>query len=101
MGKLFNFLGLTVGLNISQISETEKREAYNADITYGTGTEFGFDLLRDNMTSSFEERVQRPLHYAIVDEVDSILIDEARTPLIIASKSDIATELSLDLDRRP
>ncbi|MED3573618.1 accessory Sec system translocase SecA2 [Cytobacillus praedii] len=93
MGKLFNFLGLTVGLNISQISETEKREAYNADITYGTGTEFGFDLLRDNMTSSFEERVQRPLHYAIVDEVDSILIDEARTPLIIASKSDIATEL--------
>lgn len=93
MGKLFNFLGLTVGLNISQISESEKREAYNADITYGTGTEFGFDLLRDNMTSSFEERVQRPLHYAIVDEVDSILIDEARTPLIIASKSDIATEL--------
>lgn len=93
MGKVFQFLGLTVGLNISQISEDEKMEAYNADITYGTGTEFGFDYLRDNMASRLEDQVQRPLHYAIVDEIDSILIDEARTPLIIASKSDIATEL--------
>ncbi|MDW2876614.1 MULTISPECIES: accessory Sec system translocase SecA2 [Bacillaceae] len=93
MGKVFSFLGLEAGLNISQISEQEKRQAYEADITYGTGTEFGFDFLRDNMVSNIEEKVQRPLHYAIVDEIDSILIDEARTPLIIASKSDIATEL--------
>lgn len=93
MGQIFNFLGLNVGLNISQISETEKKEAYNADITYGTGTEFGFDYLRDNMVTELEDQVQRPLHFAIVDEIDSILIDEARTPLIIASKSDIATEL--------
>ncbi|QED49635.1 accessory Sec system translocase SecA2 [Cytobacillus dafuensis] len=93
MGKVLEFLGLSVGLNISQISESEKKEAYNADITYGTGTEFGFDYLRDNMVSRIEDQVQRPLHYAIVDEIDSILIDEARTPLIIASKSDIATEL--------
>lgn len=93
MGKVFQFLGLKVGLNISQISEAEKMDAYNADITYGTGTEFGFDYLRDNMVSRLEEQVQRPLYYAIVDEIDSILIDEARTPLIIASKSDIATEL--------
>jgi len=93
MGQVFQFLGLTVGLNISQIPENEKKAAYNADITYGTGTEFGFDFLRDNMTTSFEDRVQRPHHFAIIDEVDSILIDEARTPLIIASKSDVATEL--------
>lgn len=93
MGQVFQFLGLNVGLNISQISETEKKDAYNADITYGTGTEFGFDYLRDNMVMQTEDQVQRPLHYAIVDEIDSILIDEARTPLIIASKSDIATEL--------
>ncbi|MFO1444381.1 accessory Sec system translocase SecA2 [Bacillus sp. Bva_UNVM-123] len=93
MGQVFQFLGLNVGLNISQISEQEKKDAYNADITYGTGTEFGFDYLRDNMVMQTEDQVQRPLHYAIVDEIDSILIDEARTPLIIASKSDIATEL--------
>ncbi|MBY0123503.1 accessory Sec system translocase SecA2 [Bacillus sp. S/N-304-OC-R1] len=93
MGKVLTFLGLNVGLNISQISESEKKDAYNADITYGTGTEFGFDYLRDNMVNRLEDQVQRPLHYAIVDEIDSILIDEARTPLIIASKSDIATEL--------
>lgn len=93
MGQIFKFLGLNVGLNISQISEFEKKEAYNADITYGTGTEFGFDYLRDNMVTQAEDQVQRPLHFAIVDEIDSILIDEARTPLIIASKSDIATEL--------
>lgn len=93
MGKLFHFLGLEVGLNISQLSEEEKKKAYAADITYGTGTEFGFDFLRDNMVSDLKDKVQRPLHFAIVDEVDSILIDEARTPLIIASKSDIASEL--------
>jgi len=93
MGKVLQFLGLNVGLNISQISPDEKKDAYKADVTYGTGTEFGFDYLRDNMVTQVEDQVQRPLHYAIVDEIDSILIDEARTPLIIASKSDISTEL--------
>ncbi len=93
MGKIHEFLGLKVGLNISQISPFEKVEAYNADITYGTGTEFGFDYLRDNMVHNAEEKVQRSLHYAIVDEIDSILIDEARTPLIIANKSNLSTEL--------
>ncbi|QOR66293.1 accessory Sec system translocase SecA2 [Cytobacillus suaedae] len=93
MGKIHNFLGLTVGLTISQLSHDEKKQAYNADITYGTGTEFGFDYLRDNMVHNLEEKVQRPLHFAIVDEIDSILIDEARTPLIIANKSALSTEL--------
>lgn len=93
MGKIHEFLGLKVGLNISQISPFEKVEAYNADITYGTGTEFGFDYLRDNMVHNVDQKVQRSLHYAIVDEIDSILIDEARTPLIIANKSNLSTEL--------
>ncbi|MFT4414444.1 accessory Sec system translocase SecA2 [Fredinandcohnia humi] len=93
MGKIHQFLGLTVGLNISQIEPAEKMEAYQSDITYGTGTEFGFDYLRDNMMLNPAEKVQRPLHYAIVDEIDSILIDEARTPLIIANKSNHSTEL--------
>ncbi|ANB59535.1 accessory Sec system translocase SecA2 [Anoxybacteroides amylolyticum] len=93
MGKVFEFLGLSVGLNVSQISPQEKKEAYQADITYGTGTEFGFDYLRDNMVYDIREKVQRKLHYAIVDEIDSILIDEARTPLIIANKSSIGAEL--------
>ena len=93
MGQVFQFLGLSVGLNISQMKPDEKKTAYEADITYGTGTEFGFDYLRDNMVSAWDQKVQRPLHYAIVDEIDSILIDEARTPLIIAGKSDVATEL--------
>src|SRR5690554_5668401 len=84
MGKLYKFLGLTVGLNVSGMSKDEKREAYNCDVTYGTNNEFGFDYLRDNMVIYKEQMVQRPLHYAIVDEVDSILIDEARTPLIIS-----------------
>ncbi|WP_102028677.1 preprotein translocase subunit SecA [Salirhabdus sp. Marseille-P4669] len=93
MGQLFEFLGLTVGLNANGQSKEEKREAYAADITYGTNNEFGFDYLRDNMVLYKEHMVQRPLHYAIIDEVDSILIDEARTPLIIsgsASKSENA-----------
>ncbi|WP_027409254.1 accessory Sec system translocase SecA2 [Anoxybacteroides tepidamans] len=93
MGKVFEFLGLTVGLNISQMSPHEKKQAYQADITYGTGTEFGFDYLRDNMVYDMAEKVQRKLHYAIVDEIDSILIDEARTPLIIANKSSVGAEL--------
>ncbi|WP_017756416.1 preprotein translocase subunit SecA [Calidifontibacillus oryziterrae] len=84
MGKVHRFLGLTVGLNLNSLSQEEKQEAYNADITYGTNNEFGFDYLRDNMVLYKEHMVQRPLHYAIIDEVDSILIDEARTPLIIS-----------------
>ncbi|MET3682968.1 preprotein translocase subunit SecA [Alkalibacillus flavidus] len=84
MGELYNWLGLTVGLNTNELDKEEKREAYNADITYGTNNEFGFDYLRDNMVLYKERRVQRELNFAIVDEVDSILIDEARTPLIIS-----------------
>ncbi|MDP3482740.1 MAG: preprotein translocase subunit SecA, partial [Sulfuricella sp.] len=86
MGRIHNFLGLTVGVNLSQMDHEEKRAAYAADITYGTNNEFGFDYLRDNMVYQPTERVQRSLNYAIVDEVDSILIDEARTPLIISGQ---------------
>ncbi|WP_394580900.1 accessory Sec system translocase SecA2 [Cytobacillus firmus] len=93
MGKVHEFLGLKVGLNISQMSPEEKKEAYSAHITYGTGNEFGFDYLRDNMVYDINQKVQRKLHYAIVDEIDSILIDEARTPLIIANKSSLGAEL--------
>lgn len=99
MGQLFQFLGLTVGLNISGMSSEEKREAYAADITYGTNNEFGFDYLRDNMVVYKEEQVQRPLHYAIIDEVDSILIDEARTPLIISGSAQKSTDLYVQADR--
>ncbi|HLT54606.1 MAG TPA: preprotein translocase subunit SecA [Bacillota bacterium] len=87
MGQLFEFLGLTVGLNTNGLSKEEKREAYQADITYGTNNEFGFDYLRDNMVLYKHQMVQRPLHFAIIDEVDSILIDEARTPLIISGSA--------------
>ncbi|GIX21682.1 MAG: protein translocase subunit SecA [Gammaproteobacteria bacterium] len=93
MGKLYRFLGLTVGVVVPGMSHAEKQQAYRADITYGTNNEFGFDYLRDNMAFSIEERMQRPLHYAIVDEVDSILIDEARTPLIISGPADDHSEL--------
>ncbi len=88
MGRVFNFLGITVGVNLSQMSHEEKQAAYAADITYGTNNEFGFDYLRDNMVFHPSQRVQRKLNYAIVDEVDSILIDEARTPLIISGQAD-------------
>ena len=88
MGKLYEFLGLSVGVNLSKMSVSEKKLAYEADITYGTNNEFGFDYLRDNMVYTDSERVQRPLHYAVVDEVDSILIDEARTPLIISGQAE-------------
>lgn len=88
MGQLYEFLGLSVGLNISGMSNEEKKEAYEADITYGTNNEFGFDYLRDNMVLYKEQMVQRPLNYAIIDEVDSILIDEARTPLIISGSAE-------------
>ncbi|WHY71559.1 preprotein translocase subunit SecA [Fictibacillus enclensis] len=93
MSPLYNFLGLTVGLNISDMSREEKQEAYAADITYGTNNEYGFDYLRDNMVVYKEQMVQRPLNYAIVDEVDSILVDEARTPLIISGSAQKSTEL--------
>ena len=93
MGKLFEFLGLTVGLNVAGLTREEKQEAYRADITYGTNNEFGFDYLRDNMVLYKEQMVQRPLHYAVIDEVDSILIDEARTPLIISGSAQKSTQL--------
>ena len=92
MGPIYNFLGLTVGVIVHGMDDDERRAAYHADITYGTNNEFGFDYLRDNMKFSLEEYVQRDFHYAIVDEVDSILIDEARTPLIISGPSEESTE---------
>ncbi|HXV10694.1 MAG TPA: preprotein translocase subunit SecA, partial [Burkholderiales bacterium] len=93
MGKIYRFLGLTVGVNLSQMEHTLKQEAYAADITYGTNNEFGFDYLRDNMVYHVSEKVQRGLHFGIVDEVDSILIDEARTPLIISGQAEDTTDL--------
>ena len=88
MGRLYSYLGLSVGVNLPDLSREQKQAAYNADITYGTNNEFGFDYLRDNMVYAATDRVARPLHYAIVDEVDSILIDEARTPLIISGPAE-------------
>ena len=93
MGKLYEFMGLTVGLNLNSMSKEEKQAAYNADITYSTNNELGFDYLRDNMVLYKEQMVQRPLHYAVIDEVDSILIDEARTPLIISGSAQKSTQL--------
>ena len=99
MGKLYGFLGLTVGVNLPNMSREEKQAAYNSDITYGTNNEFGFDYLRDNMVYEPGDRVQRGLNYAIVDEVDSILIDEARTPLIISGQAEDHTELYIAMNR--
>ena len=99
MGKLYNFLGLTVGVNLPQMQRQEKQAAYQADITYGTNNEFGFDYLRDNMVYEVSDRVQRGLHYAIVDEVDSILIDEARTPLIISGQAEDHTALYIAINK--
>jgi preprotein translocase subunit SecA len=93
MGQLYNFLGLSVGVNVPDMSREEKQAAYAADITYGTNNEFGFDYLRDNMVQSTDDRVARGLAFAIVDEVDSILIDEARTPLIISGQAEDHTEM--------
>ncbi len=93
MGRLYGFLGMTTGVIISQMEHAPRREAYAADITYGTNNEFGFDYLRDNMAFSLEQKVQRDLSFAIVDEVDSILIDEARTPLIISGPTEESTEI--------
>ena len=92
MGQIFEYLGLRVGLIYNQMDEVKKKQAYQADITYGTNNEFGFDYLRDNMKYDLETLVQRKLNYAIIDEIDSVLIDEARTPLIISGPADDQSE---------
>jgi preprotein translocase subunit SecA len=99
MAKLYNFLGLSVGVNLPQMPRDEKQAAYSSDITYGTNNEYGFDYLRDNMVYETGDRVQRKLNYAIVDEVDSILIDEARTPLIISGQAEDHTDLYLAINK--
>jgi len=99
MGEVYRFLGLTTGCILHELNDDERREAYGADVTYGTNNEFGFDYLRDNMKFSLKDYCQRGFAYAIVDEVDSILIDEARTPLIISGPADMTTDLYLKVDR--
>src|SRR3569832_1570450 len=99
MGQIYRFLGMTVGVIVPNLTDQERRDAYNADITYATNNELGFDYLRDNMKYSRDQMVQRPFHYAIVDEVDSILIDEARTPLIISGPTDDKSDLYISVDR--
>ncbi len=99
MGQLYTFLGLSVGIIVHGLDDEERKEAYNADITYGTNNEFGFDYLRDNMKFDIESFCQRPFYYAIVDEVDSILIDEARTPLIISGPAEMSTDLYVKVNR--
>ena len=99
MGPIYRLLGLSVGVIVHDLSDDERRAAYGCDLTYGTNNEFGFDYLRDNMKFDLKDYVQRPHHYAIVDEVDSILIDEARTPLIISGSSDEATDKYFRVDK--
>ncbi len=99
MGKLYNFMGMSVGTIISDMSQEQRKRAYGSDITYGTNNEFGFDYLRDNMKYKLEDYVQRDLNFAIIDEVDSILIDEARTPLIISGKADLSTEMYFEINK--
>lgn len=99
MGKVYRYLGLTVGVNVHDLTDDQKREAYNADITYGTNNEFGFDYLRDNLKTNLKDMVQRGLEFAIIDEVDSILIDEARTPLIISGRGGKSSELYIQANR--
>lgn len=99
MGQVYRFMGLTVGCILSHLNDSERRAAYACDITYGTNNEFGFDYLRDNMKYALSEMVQRPFNYAIVDEVDSILVDEARTPLIISGPTESATDLYIQVDK--
>jgi len=99
MGQIYNFLGMTVGINLNGMEHEDKQAAYACDITYGTNNEFGFDYLRDNMVLYKEQMVQRPLYYCIIDEVDSILVDEARTPLIISGQAEKSTELYYFADR--
>ena len=99
MGKIHQFLGLSVGVVVSDMEHEQRQSAYSADITYGTNNEFGFDYLRDNMVNDPAERVQRPLNYAIIDEVDSILIDEARTPLIISGQAEGNTDVYIRMNK--
>src|SRR4029453_6695337 len=99
MGQIYRFLGLTVGVIQHDMPDADRKAAYNADITYGTNNEFGFDYLRDNMKFELASMVQRGHHFAIVDEVDSILIDEARTPLIISGPAEESTDLYYEVDR--
>src|SRR6185437_14167436 len=99
MGKLYGFLGLTTGVIVHDLNDRQRQDAYRSDITYGQNNEFGFDYLRDNMKFNLRDYVQRELNYAVVDEVDSILIDEARTPLIISGPSDEATDKYYKVDR--
>ncbi|MBO7229724.1 MAG: preprotein translocase subunit SecA, partial [Bacteroidales bacterium] len=99
MGKVYRYLGLTVGVNVHDLTDDKKREAYNCDITYGTNNEFGFDYLRDNLKVNLKDMVQRGLEFAIIDEVDSILIDEARTPLIISGRGTKSSELYIQANR--
>ena len=99
MGKIYKFLGLTVGVIVSGQDPESKRSAYACDIVYGTNNEYGFDYLRDNMAFGIEDRVQRSLDFAIVDEVDSILVDEARTPLIISGSTEDSTDLYVKLNQ--
>src|ERR1044072_3366515 len=99
MGQIYRFLGMSVGVIVPNLTDQQRRDAYNCDITYGTNNELGFDYLRDNMKYSRDQMVQRPFHYAIVDEVDSILVDEARTPLIISGPTDDKSDLYFNVDR--
>jgi preprotein translocase subunit SecA len=99
MGQIYRFMGLTTGCIVTNLSDQERRDAYAADVTYGTNNELGFDYLRDNMKYSLKQMVQRPFNFAIVDEVDSILVDEARTPLIISGPSELSTELYVSVDK--
>jgi preprotein translocase subunit SecA len=99
MGQIYNFLGMSVGCILSDKDDDQRRSAYKADITYGTNNEFGFDYLRDNMKYSLDEMVQRPFNFAIIDEVDSILIDEARTPLVISGQSEVSSNLYQSIDK--
>src|SRR6059058_3786970 len=99
MGQIYHFLGMTVGVIFPNLTDQERRDAYNSDITYATNNELGFDYLRDNMKFSRTQMVQRPFNYAIVDEVDSILIDEARTPLIISGPTDDKSDLYISADK--
>ena len=99
MGQVYRFLGMTVGVIVPNLTDQERRDAYNCDITYATNNELGFDYLRDNMKYSRDQMVQRPFNFAIVDEVDSILIDEARTPLIISGPTDDKSDLYISVDK--
>src|SRR5258707_11518674 len=98
MGRIYRFLGLSVGVIVHDMEDEDRFAAYRSDVTYGTNSELGFDYLRDNMKFRVEERVQRPHYFAIVDEVDSILIDEARTPLIISGASEESTDKHYRID---